>query len=172
MSGFAVPAWVVIAATVAALTAICVTLWQWIARAKAREDEWHPLLNTAISNVKWKSLNTTVIVNETALAEAVARAFECLVAKGPWGGAVLRQALAGLRVQVNTQEAWESLQHEKVSGQAVVELRIIAIGPSFAALAHELAHVAEYGLDGGKVDYAHASWSGRGIQAAVDSFTV
>ena len=46
---------------------------------------------------------------------------------------------------------------------------MVVVGPSLAALAHEMAHVAEFWLDG-VVDYTHAGWSAKGIQSAVSAY--
>jgi len=170
--GFVIPIWALIAVCSAAsigIIALCLYFWR---QAKAMDALWLPLSRLSIPSVRYLSV---VPITEAKLADAVERAFHAMAVAGPWDTDKLRAALAGLRIQINPVESWEARCIEqgctppRVAGQALVEVKTIAVGPSLAALAHEACHVAEYVLDG-FVDYQHSGWERRGLYAVCNAY--
>lgn len=68
-------------------------------------------------------------------------------------------ALDRWTVSVADSESWAA-REGRVSGQMSCDSRGILVGPSFAALAHEFAHVAECPTH----NYEHSGWSSPDAQ--------
>jgi len=166
--GFPIPAWIVVVTALGVMAFIIVNVVKAVLRMKEQADEWRPLLNSAIPGAKWHP-EDDVRLNEAALAGAVSKAFTLLAMHGPWGDAVLRRALTGVNIWVKSEEKWTDQSGRLVAGQSYVEYRRVVVGPSFAGLCHELAHTAEFWLDG-KSNYGHEGWVARGLQKACDAY--
>jgi hypothetical protein len=103
------------------------------------------------------------------LAEALVAAEGFLVQRGPWSPAQVWRACDKVRVYVMATESWRGFSGQNVAGEQLEE--VLCVGPSLAALCHELAHRCEAVIDK-RTDYAHAGWSDNGIRAALADFDV
>ena len=72
-----------------------------------------------------------------------------------------------LKVYVDDMEAWTDQWGRSVAGLTITD--VVMVGPSLAALCHELAHFAETRLYG-STDELHTTWQTNGIQRALDVF--
>ena len=154
--------WVLLGIVLAAiLTAFIVMGVRWF---KATYIPWKQLPGY-YAGTKWHSRVSTT--DPKFITEAMQAAESFLIARTKWGAANL--ALVGhcVRVYVMDSESWKDLYGGKVAGQQAG--RNLIVGPSLAALCHELAHLCEEVIDK-ETDYAHATWPADGIAAAVDDF--
>lgn len=103
-------------------------------------------------------------VDPARVIAAVLVAQTALGRNGPWSPEAVRRATFGLRVYVRPTETWIDGHGRKVAGLSLG--LVVHVGPSLAALCHEMAHVCDERL-GRRVDYSHASWVENGIRAAV-----
>lgn len=130
------------------------------------------------THVAWKPLDAhgyypgskffgRVPVDPKRLVKALQVAESALIEKTKWSAA--NMALVGhhVRVYVMDSESWSNLWGAKVAGEQVGYA--LVVGPSLAALGHELAHLAEKLLDK-EVDYAHQTWKADGIVDAIEAY--
>lgn len=163
----ALPAWVAYVLVAAIVAGLTIAMVQMIREYLAERVTWVSI-PCGIDRV---TMASKVRVDVGALGAAVDRAFGALARFGPWPTEALAKALAGLQVQVKETESWTGpicgvdCRYGPVSGQSRPEVRAVVVGPSFAALCHEMAHVAEYQITG-TIDYPHAGWSANGLMAA------
>jgi len=124
---------------------------------------WKPLPNY-YPGAKWHSLVQT---DPKYIAMALAAAESALIQHTKWTAA--NMALVGhyVHVYVMDSESWVDLWGRKVAGYQ--DGHKLVVGPSLAALAHELAHLAELVLDG-VVDQNHMSWPADGIANALEDY--
>ena len=126
--------------------------------------------------IPWRTLpNTTakyhalVPISEKALQTAYLSALVQLRTHTDFMPATLNKVAGDLHIVVQSVKDWESPMHNsKVAG--IADGKTIYIGVDFAALLHEMAHVAEF-IDGA-IDNTHATWIKRGIYRADDAFQV
>lgn len=157
---FELPSWAV--TLVALATASCFFLWLiYLWDRKRRADAtWVSIPGT--------SAKTHYAADIAMVTSAVDHAFACL--ERVWARERIEAALRGWRINVLPVETWTSASSgQTVAGETFLDQGLILVGPSLAALAHEIAHVCEDRIDN-VVDYAHATWSGRGIYEALAEY--
>ncbi len=101
-------------------------------------------------------------VSEPRLRASLLLAYEALIQRGPWSSKALWAAFSDLRVRVISLETWHVESDHA---------RTITVGPSLAALCHELAHLAERLIDREPSNNEHTGWTVRGIARAVAHYT-
>lgn len=124
--------------------------------------------------VPWRILpNTTVKyhalapISEEALQAAYLEALVQLRNHTDFMPATLSKVPNELRIVVQKVNEWDSPMHgSKVAG--IADATTVYVGIDFAALLHEMAHVAEF-IDG-NIDHTHGTWIKRGIYRADDAF--
>ena len=131
------------------------SLWRW---AQAPRVNWqpvpgHPGARCAVPDG----------VTPANVGRALELALEALADLGPWDAARLQVVAAPLDVYVMGADVWTDGWGRRVAGAQVG--RTLTVGKNLAALAHELAHLAEAVLEGA-VDERHLGWEARGIRAA------
>lgn len=108
-------------------------------------------------------------VNDARLTKAFTLAVEKLLVV--WPLMDLYKMLDGVHINVASAETWmEPWSQRMVAGQSSPSTKTVQVGPSFAALAHELAHIVEAGPGRQAPSEEHAGWTEKGIQAAIDSY--
>ena len=115
---------------------------------------WKPL--PGVPNVQYHSPGP---VDEAKLARCFLAAIAALRVHADFSARAIDH-LSNVRIFVEQGDTWHTTGAAK--GEQVY------IGTNFAALAHELAHVAEFVE--GSIDLAHASWGRRGIFIAIDTY--
>lgn len=127
-------------------------------------------------NISWRVLSGTAVkyhalvpISEAALKEAYLEALVQLRTHTDFMPATLNKVANELHIVVQNVKDWNSPMHgSKVAG--IADGFTIYVGIDFAALLHEMAHVAEF-VDG-NIDNAHSTWMKRGIYKADDAFQV
>lgn len=106
-------------------------------------------------------------VEPKLLVAALQQAETLLIQHTKWTAA--NMALVGhhVRIYVADSESWKDLWGRSITG--LQDGYTIIVGPSLAALCHELAHLCEIVLDK-QVDVAHAAWANEGVIAAIDAY--
>lgn len=108
---------------------------------RATRIPWRPLSRLQITNAQWRA-DTPVAVNERLLAERVDLAFNTLGMVTEWNVEELRSALSGVRIIVLDEVSNDSCPCDPA-------LRVVyTSGPGFDSVAHGLAHIAEYRIEG------------------------
>lgn len=155
-------AWVIVGVVLAAIIAGITVM---IVRArKATYIPWKPLplySPSARYFVKGGApLDLVFLV--AALREA-----ERLLAQHTKWSTTVHAAFENVRVYVMDTESWD-MNGVKVAGLDPSG-RSVVVGPSLAALCHEMAHQCEEKLEN-LIDYGHTRWGLNGIAAANDEF--
>lgn len=113
---------------------------------------------------RWHSLAQT---DPRFLSAALQYAESVLIAHTTWNAANLALVGHHVRVMVKESEAWVDLWGRKVAGYEVGHM--LVVGPSLAALCHELAHLCEKVLLGG-TDHTHEGWGSNGVTKALVAY--
>jgi hypothetical protein len=156
--------WVVVGLIIAIIVgAIGFMVYRW---AKSSYVPWQPIYGYYPGSKWFSKLQGT---DQKLIAEALQAAESCLIERTKWSAANLALVGHHVRVYVMDSEKWVDLWGRKVAGLQIEHT--LVVGPSLAALCHEMAHLCEAVLDK-EQDNAHATWAADGIAAAVDDFDV
>jgi hypothetical protein len=135
--------------------------WVWWRRFRI---PWEPLPGapgvrwySQAKGLDWARVLGALRVAESALARHVSH----------WTPRQVRAVADEVRIYVVATESWLNLGGKPVAGEQLLE--VLYVGPSLAALCHELAHRCEEVLDK-RADYAHAGWTENGIRAALAEY--
>ncbi len=154
--------WVVVGLILAVIVgAIAFMVHRWW---KNTYVPWQPIYGYYPGSKWFSKLKDT---DQKFIAEALQAAESFLIERTKWSAANLALVGHHVRVYVMDSESWVDLWGRKVAGLQV-EYTLV-VGPSLAALCHELAHLCEMVLDK-EQDDAHATWASDGIAAAVNDF--
>jgi hypothetical protein len=157
------PSWTVW--VVVALACIAVA-WQlipaWL-RARKEAARWKPLPGLQ-NKVRFSE---GVVLDSSYVAARYLMAVDAL--STVWGAERVVGALGAWNISVLPFETWKNYLGQTVAGETFLDAGYCAVGPSLDALAHELAHVCEDRIEG-RTDYSHASWTSRGIYAAISKY--
>jgi hypothetical protein len=127
---------------------------------------WQPL-SGYYPGTKWYSRAGT---DPRFLVEALQAAESFLIVRTRWTAANL--ALVGhyAHIFINDRESWASVYGDgKRMVAGTTDRDTIAVGPSLAALCHEMAHLCESVLDH-QMDFQHAGWATNGVADACADF--
>lgn len=129
----------------------------------SRYIPWKPLIG--VIGVEWAGMTPVEVLSLRAALEAAEKS---LAKHTKWGlVGVQRARNKGLRIYVTDSESWLDLWGRKVAG---VQLgQTLVVGPSYAALCHELAHRLE-DIDGEPYNHTHFGWDYLGIQTAISEY--
>jgi hypothetical protein len=108
-----------------------------------------------------------VTLDPKALAAALHAAESFLIERTQWNAGQMVVVGARVYVYVMDAETWTDLWGREVAG--MLDGEVLVVGPSLAALCHEMAHLCEKVLSPPVDDY-HGSWKVNGVQLAVDEF--
>ena len=122
--------------------------------AKRALAKWRPIADTGLFFLPEQ-------IDETSLAFAVRRSAFVLFTHGPWQPADVWRAIDKWKISVRPTLKWIS-EGKLVAGQTNTAMGVVEVGSDLAALAHELAHVCEFKLQG-FTDDAHKTWASRGL---------
>jgi len=126
-------------------------------------------LRIYLANAQWEPLPPVAVKKSLSDKETVKRAVERALASlslTTFSREQVMKAITGLRVDVQSTETW-NLGSQEVAGLSFLDEATprVLVGPSMAALCHELGHVVELKKTS-KVDYSHAGWAANGMNAA------
>lgn len=117
--------------------------------------------------ISWRA-EAGVDVDCIRLADAITAALTELSYVGPWTYGDMSRALEGLKIRIVDTDRFHDRRGRTIEGERYsddLRNKIITIGPTYATLVHELAHVCEQMMDGW-MDFNHTHWAARGINAA------
>ena len=127
--------------------------------------KWVPLPGWHVG-AQWYS--NVESVRPEILVEALRLAENALIGKTRWRREDLAEVGQSAKIFISDSETWKDLNGTEVAGQQVNDM--IIVGPSLAALGHELAHLCEQLIDRGAVDYGHTFWRINGVDEAVEFY--
>jgi hypothetical protein len=129
-------------------------------------------LRIYLANAQWEPLPPVAVKKSLSDKEAVKRAVDRALASfslTTFSQAQVLKAITGLRIDLAPTETWliGAAGSQEVAGLSFFDespARVL-VGPSMAALCHELGHVVELSVSG-QVDYQHVGWAANGMNAA------
>lgn len=101
------------------------------------------------------------------ITKALQYAETCLIKNTKWNAGQLAAAMFHAHVFVVNREEWSFINGQHTAGMQ--EGNTIQVGPSLAALCHEMAHLCEFQLDG-KIDNDHLTWAFDGVNRAIQAY--
>jgi hypothetical protein len=149
----------------AVLLAIAVGGWLMVRRVNASRTEWKPIPGY----FPGASYDAKAAVSGEHVALVCRLAQLSLVMHGPWAASRVVDVCRSIKVLVLDTDSWRNVDNELVAGEQMGQ--VLVVGKSMAGLCHELAHRCEEVIDG-RQDYEHAAWGVRGINRAIDAFTL
>lgn len=142
-------------------------LWWWQQKA---EKDWFLLLGSGVPiGIQVRCMGKAHPDAQLIKAISVACNFLDLTHAWPMGFVHLAVANTKITVMDRTQWTFYWKTHEL---NEVLSRRHIVVDRQLGSLAHELAHLCEYFLEGGNVDPAHRNWALRGIAYACMEYEV
>jgi len=106
------------------------------------------------------------------LSTAVSVAVDSLVTYTKWSKADIERAIADLHIHVKGSEHWMEDVGDARGTFKTAGLQMdsgVRVGPSLAALCHEIAHRIGQVIDGNQY-MNHENWAAKGIYSAIEDF--
>lgn len=163
-SGFQVPAWVMYVALGAFAVGGGYLVHAGCVRDQQYRASWHKLESDPIGGIEYAGK-----VEPEKLTEALGDVVQDLSKVPGWSPEKVRLALKGYRIRGRSEMRWKNYAGQWVGAETEIDLRSMSVNSTLNGLGHESAHVVE-DREFGAVDYGHAQWEARGIQAAVAEY--